>query len=140
MFDEVREALLQTREQQIKNGGCQSVVDGLSDFVFTNRYNEVYSPAALNRAIARIIRDYNKGETEKARAEERDPLLLPHFSMHNLRHTFCTRLCEVETNIKYIQDVMGHTKIETTMEIYNEVTKEFKQQKTQSLQGKLKIA
>ena len=58
----------------------------------------------------------------------------------NLRHTFCTRLCEVETNIKYIQDVMGHKKIETTMEIYNEVTKEFKQQKTQSLQGKLKIA
>ena len=140
MFDEVREALLQTKEQQIKDGGCQSVVDGLSDFVFTNRYNEVYSPAALNRAIARIIRDYNKGETEKARAEERDPLLLPHFSMHNLRHTFCTRLCEVETNIKYIQDVMGHKKIETTMEIYNEVTKEFKQQKTQSLQGKLKIA
>lgn len=35
---------------------------------------------------------------------------------------------------------MGHKKIETTMEIYNEVTKEFKQQKTQSLQGKLKIA
>ncbi len=140
MFDEVREALLQTREQQIKNGGCQAVVDGLSDFVFTNRYNEVYSPAALNRAIARIIRDYNKEETEKAVAEERDPLLLPHFSMHNLRHTFCTRLCEVESNIKYIQVIMGHSDASTTMDIYNEATKELKEQKSQKLQGVLQIA
>ena len=140
MFDEVREALLQTREQQIKNGGCQAVVDGLSDFVFANRYNEVYSPAALNRAIARIIRDYNKEETEKAVAEERDPLLLPHFSMHNLRHTFCTRLCEVESNIKYIQVIMGHSDASTTMDIYNEATKELKEQKSQKLQGVLQIA
>ena len=79
MFDKVREALLQTREQQIKDGGCQSVVYGLSNFVFTNRYNEVYSPAALNRAIARIIRDYNKEETEKALAEERAPFVVASF-------------------------------------------------------------
>ena len=35
---------------------------------------------------------------------------------------FGTRFCEKETNIKVIQAVMGHANIETTMDIYAEVT------------------
>lgn len=140
MFDEVRAALLTLREQQLRKGPCTSVVDGYSNFVFTNRYNAVLSPASVNRAIERIIRDYNKEETEQATKEKRDPALLPHFSVHNLRHTFCTRLCEIEPNLKVIQEVMGHADISTTMDVYNEATKEQKQQSFSHIQGKLKLA
>lgn len=140
MFDEVRAALLSLREQQLRKGPCTSVVDGYSNFVFTNRYNAVLSPASVNRAIERIIRDYNKEETEQATKEKRDPALLPHFSVHNLRHTFCTRLCEIEPNLKVIQEVMGHADISTTMDVYNEATKEQKQQSFSHMQGKLKLA
>ena len=59
-----------------------------------------------------------KKEKEAAEKEDREPLLLPHFSAHNLRHTFCTRLCENESNLKVIQSVMGHSDIQTTMDIY----------------------
>ena len=52
---------------------------------------------------------------------------LPHFSCHVCGHTFCTRLCENETNIKVIQNVMGHADIRTTMEIYAEVSEQKKQ-------------
>ena len=58
----------------------------------------------------------------KAKKEKREPIIIPHFSCHHLRHTFCTRFCENETNIKVIQAVMGHANIETTMDIYAEVT------------------
>ena len=58
----------------------------------------------------------------KAKKEKRQPVILPHFSCHHLRHTFCTRFCEQETNIKVIQSIMGHANIETTMDIYAEVT------------------
>ncbi len=34
------------------------------------------------------------------------------------RHTFCTRFCENETNVKVIQSIMGHASIETTIDIY----------------------
>ena len=37
-------------------------------------------------------------------------------------HTFCSRFCERETNVKVIQAVMGHADITTTMNIYAEVT------------------
>ena len=69
-----------------------------------------------------------KKEEETAKKENREPLLLPHFSCHHLRHTFCTRLCENESNLKVIQSVMGHSDIQTTMDIYAECTAEKKQE------------
>ena len=74
-----------------------------------------------------------------AKAEGREPELLPHFSCHHLRHTFCTRFCENETNLKVIQEIMGHADITTTMDIYNEATKDKKIESFAGLEGKIKI-
>lgn len=80
----------------------------------------------MNQAIRRITEHYNDEELLKAAKEKREPVLLPHFSCHHLRHTFATRLCEAESNLKVIQSVMGHRNIETTMDIYAEATDEKK--------------
>ena len=64
-------------------------------------------------------------------------VLLPHFSNHNLRHTFCTRLCENESNIKVIQSIMGHSDIQTTLDIYADCTADKKQEVMESLEGKI---
>ena len=64
---------------------------------------------------------------------EVDPVLLPPFSCHSLRHTFTTRLCESGINVKVIQDVLGHADISTTMDIYCDVTKDLKQREFTSL-------
>ena len=67
-----------------------------------------------------MIENYNTEERKKARRDKRKPELLPNFSYHNLKHTFCTRCCENETDFKAIQEIMGHANIETTMDVYNE--------------------
>ena len=64
-------------------------------------------------------------------------MLIPHFSAHVLRHTFCTRVCENESNIKVIQELMGHSDVSTTMNIYAEATEEKKQEVIAKLQGKI---
>ena len=92
------------------------------------------------RFISRIISLHNELETEKAQSENRAPVLLPHFSVHNLRHTFCTRFCENETNIKIIQEIMGHADITTTMDIYNEATLDKKKESFANLEGKIKLS
>lgn len=46
--------------------------------------------------------------------------MIPRFSCHIFRHTFASRFCENETNIKVIQEVMGHADVSTTMNIYAE--------------------
>ena len=83
--------------------------------------------------------DYNAEETAKAKKEKRDPVLLPDFSAHVLRHTFCTRLCENESNLKVIQSVMGHKDIQTTMDIYADCTEDKKQEVIKNIENNIFI-
>ena len=140
MLGEVKDALLKERKWQREHGLNETVIDGYSGFIFTNRFHTVYSPHSINRAIERIRQDYNKEENKLAKKENREPLLIPHFSVHNLRHTFCTRFCENETNIKVIQEIMGHADIKTTMDIYNEATLDKKKESFANLEGKIKLS
>lgn len=140
MLSEVKSALLQERIRQMKEGFCEAEVNGYSGFIFSNRYGDCLSPHCVNRAIDRIIKEYNAREKEASKRERREPVLLPHFSCHNLRHTFCTRYCEVETRLKVIQEIMGHADISTTMDIYAEATSEQKNDSFANLEGKIKIS
>lgn len=117
MLSDVKNALLTEYNLQMDFGFCDEEVDGYTGFIFQNRYGGLLSPHDINRAIDRICNAYNKEETKKAATENREPLLIRHFSVHNLRHTFCTRFCENETNLKVIQEIMGHADIETTMNL-----------------------
>lgn len=139
MFEAVRKALLQEKKQQMKQGFNSTIIDGYSGFIFTNRCGYVHNPQTINRAIKRIYTACNEQEKIQAKKEHRQPILIPHFSVHNLRHTFCTRFCENETDLKIIQEIMGHSDITTTMNIYNEATKERKQESFARLEGKIKI-
>lgn len=140
MLSEVKRALQQEWIWQSKHGFNKTEIDGYRDFIFSNRHGEVLNPHCINRAIKRIYEAYNAQETAQAEEEEREPVLIPHFSVHNLRHTFCTRFCENETNLKIIQEIMGHADISTTMNIYNEATKEKKMESFAALEGKIKIS
>ena len=49
------------------------------------------------------------------------------------------RFCENETNLKVIQSIMGHANIETTMDIYAEVSDQKKIDAIQKLAYKLDV-
>lgn len=139
MLDEVYDAFLEEYQIQKILGFSTQEIDGYSGFVFSTNGGNAYIPECVNGAIDRITKDYNKEETKKAEEEKREPLLLPHFSAHHLRHTFCTRLCEQESNIKVIQSIMGHADYSTTMDIYAECSMEKQQEVFADLNGKIMI-
>ena len=91
----------------------------------------------VNRTIKRIVNSYNADERLNVAREGREPMLLPEFSCHHLRHTFATWLCEVENNLKVIQSITGHKNIETTMDVYAEVTDRKKEETFENLAAKL---
>ena len=124
MTEEVKKAFLMEKEYQ-KEAGIESVgrVEGYDDFIFVNQYGNVQHQGTLNKALQRIMRDCN-GEVLDNALEGETPDLLPHFSCHILRHTFATRLCESGINLKFVQSILGHVDITTTMNIYVSVTAE----------------
>ena len=141
LMPEVREALLQERENQREREiTCQVTIDGYTDFIFLNRFGGPHNPSTINRAIKRITLLHNEEELEKAEKERREPILIPPFSCHNLRHTFATRYCENETNLKVIQEIMGHRDVSTTMDVYAEATKDAKVKSFANLTGKILIS
>lgn len=140
MLKEVRKALLQEKRRQMREGFNTTEIDGYTGFIFTNRNGYVHNPMTINRAIKRIYSEYNAKEKAEALKEGREHKLIRHFSVHNLRHTFCTRFCENETNIKVIQEIMGHSDISTTMNIYAEATESKKKESFENLEGKIKIS
>ena len=87
MLDMVYDAFMMEQYDQRENGGNSSEIDGMSGFVFCNRFGTVPNPQSVNRAIKRIISSYNAEETLAAKKEKREPLILPDFSCHHLRHT-----------------------------------------------------
>ncbi len=139
MLDTVYDALQEEHEAQEENGFNCTEIDGMTGFVFCNRFGNVHNPQTINRTIRRISENYNAEEILQAKKERRQPVILPHFSCHHLRHTFCTRFCEQETNIKVIQSIMGHANIETTMDIYAEVTDTKKTESMKNLAEKYDV-
>jgi len=134
LVEEVKKSLVEVKQYQLDNGiVCNSEIDGYTDFVFLNRFGNVFLQQDLDRALSRIIDAYNEMELYEAAKVNRKALILPHFTCHSLRHTFCARVCEYETNLKVIQSLMGHKDIATTMNIYAEVTEERKKQSLETL-------
>lgn len=140
MLSDVKEALLTEYNLQQQIGFCDEMIGGYSGFIFQNRFGSLLTSHDINRALERIYTACNEAERERAKEEKRPPVLIRHFSVHNLRHTFCTRFCENESNLKVIQEIMGHADIETTMNIYAEATTEKKVESFANLEGKIKIS
>lgn len=139
MMASVKEALLIERENQRLSGiTSKAVVDGYEDFIFVNRFGNVQNQGTLNKAIRRITRDCNQEIIEKANGKEA-VVLLPRFSCHSLRHTFTTRLCEANVNVKVIQDALGHSDVSTTLQIYADVTKDLKKREFEVFEDFIKV-
>ena len=140
MLPQVREAFIREKEQQELLGiSCESEVKGMKGFIFCNRFGKLHNPATINREIKRLVTNHNAMEEVKAAREHREPIMIPAFSNHIARHTFCARLCEQDVNVKVIQSVMGHKDIQTTLDIYAEVTNGKKQKVFRQLANDLVI-
>ncbi len=138
MLDEVKAAFIKEREFQKENGlSCTVSIDGYTDFIFINRFGQAQHQGTLNKAIRRIARDCNDEIIESHKGKD-TPVLLPHFSCHILRHTFTTRMVESGTNVKIVQEILGHSDIATTLDIYTDITKDMKVKSFRELETSFK--
>lgn len=123
MDHHVLDAFLEEKAVQEQTGIYNTTeIDGMSGFVFCNRFGEMQNPKNINRAIKRIVARYNQEEELKAKKENREPLLLPYFSCHITRHTFCTRCVEQGMPLPVLMDLMGQSDVATNIKIYTHIS------------------
>lgn len=82
-------------------------VNNPEQLIFTSINNHYMTDAYLRRIIKRITEKYE----------------LPHITVHGFRHTHCSLLFEAGAEMHAVKDRLGHSDIQTTMNIYTHVMK-----------------
>lgn len=122
LTEKAKDALKVQRVIDMKSGKrSTATIDGVGGFIFVNKNGKPYLTSSLNFVLKNIVNAYNDLEEATAEAEGRKPVLLPHISAHILRHTCCTNMQLKNMNPKVIQKIMGHKKLDITLNTYSHV-------------------
>lgn len=81
-----------------------------NNYVFCNNDGTIMDPKKPNRRLSSVLKSND----------------IELITFHGLRHTYCTRLFEAGVPPKTVQSLVGHSDIETTMNIYTHVMRETK--------------
>lgn len=124
MLDNVYEVLKQHRKEQLKTKlylGEFWKAD-FENLVFTNRWGSHLSDTAINMDMGKI-----EGKIKETGVE------FEHIYPHVLRHTFATRGLEKGIPPKVMQELLGHTSITMTLDIYSHVLPDTKAKELQKI-------
>lgn len=137
LLPDVAKKLREHRKKQLEYrmmlGAEWQQVKGLEDLLFCTAIGRPLSRSVLYNTIDHIIERINHDERVKAKAEKREPVVFEHFSSHTMRHTFATRALENGIPPKVVQELLGHSTIKTTMDIYTHVLPKTKNEEIQKI-------
>ena len=115
------------------------VLDGLSGFVWLTKDGVPLNHQNVDGVLNRVVDAYNRDESRNATKEGREPFLVRKISAHSLRHTCATRLCEATDNVAFVAAYLGHSNIQTTLNIYAECQPDFMQRTAEEIAEKMSI-
>lgn len=118
MMDEVYEALMLQKERQEMDKKRYREIYLDQGLVFTDLCGNFLPQRQFMDQYHAFLRKY--GITD--------------IRFHDLRHTFATLLIEADVSMKVVQELLGHSTITTSMDIYTHVSDEKKEQALDRLQ------
>lgn len=138
LTEEMREMFMLQKQYQKDLGIRNDVkIDGYSDFVFTTTKGRPYTHEAICRVLGCIVKYANQWEAKRAEEEKREAVVIEKITPHKFRHTFSTRLAEADVNPVVHAKLMGHSRVETSYNVYSHISNEKLADTMNGLNGKL---
>ena len=97
--------------------------NSFNDYVCTDEIGKLLSPNYLSRTFGKLLKQNG----------------LRHIRYHDLRHTCASLLLKNGIPMKAIQEWLGHSTFEVTMDVYMEATKDAKKKSFTDLEGKITL-
>lgn len=88
------------------------------DLVFGRTTEEAFYASTIDYRAKRVWKQANARAVAAAEREGVEAELLRPITLHECRHTFASLLIDAGANPKAIQQFMGHSKIQTTFDVY----------------------
>ena len=107
MSDSVYESLYNILKNR-KRPQKEQMIDGYVGFILLDKNGNPKVANHIEKALPRIRKKYNDANV----------IPLPSITPHVFRHTFCTNFASKGMNIKSLQDLMGHSDANVTMNVY----------------------
>ena len=133
MLGSVKEALIEQKKKRSKLNNV--TIDGYSDFVFSTCTGNPYFQDNIRKVIKSTIDRMNEEERKQAESDEREPVVFEYFTPHCMRHTFATRCYERGVREKVVQKILGHSKLDMTLNVYTHTTDEMVGEDIKKLEG-----
>ena len=145
----------QRKIKEPKNGKARTVYvpELLTDYlrtlphnsvlVLTSAHGAMMSEMAWRRLLDSYLYDMNLEygaftTPQKKFAPQKTPLVIRPFTLHCLRHTFCSIMYNAGVDVLTAQQQMGHSDVKTTLEIYTHLSQEKKAADISKLNSSLK--
>lgn len=141
-WSDIDEGILKVKEQyqkkvEIDRTGSRKLSYVFKELKTKGSKREIPLPEKLIKALNKMDKSYdlifniNGNPLEPKRAPRRlkqicEKLNIKHRSFHSIRHSYATRLFELGVPAKTIQNLLGHSEIATTLDIYTHVMREKK--------------
>ena len=92
--------------------------------VFCRPDGRPLDPRNVSQGFGELLERYNEEIRARAQRQGREPALeelLPKVRFHDLRHTCATLLLKQKVHPKVVQEILGHSRIEVTLDTYSHV-------------------
>lgn len=106
---------------------------GMENLVFTSETGKPIHDKYIRKNLKYIVSKINKEEKRNAIKENRKPIIFEDMTPHTLRHSFATRAFESGMKPKTVQEILGHSSLAMTMDLYTHVTDDTKKKEMDKL-------
>lgn len=120
---------------KLQLGDRWNPVKNLEDLVFLQEFGSPFNATLFEKKLKCFINKANKMEYIRAEEENREPRELKVFTPHTLRHTFATRALENGIPPKVVQEILGHSSITMTLDLYTHVLPQTKSEELKKIEG-----